>query len=120
MIDIPRTPDPKSLRAIKTIHTVIWAFFVTAIAAIWIGAATSNLVAAAWAIGVVLVEIAVLAANHGRCPLGAIAARYTNDRQPNFDIYLPNWLAARTKPIFGTLFVGGVLFAVARWFGSAP
>jgi hypothetical protein len=30
-----------------------------------------------------------------RCPLTGIAARYTDDRRDNFDIYLPPWLARR-------------------------
>ncbi len=41
----------------------------------------------------VLVEVAVLLANRMRCPLTGVAARYTKDRSPNFDIYLPVWLA---------------------------
>ncbi len=32
----------------------------------------------------------VLAANGGRCPLSDLAARYTDERASNFDIYLPN------------------------------
>ncbi len=43
---------------------------------------------------VMLVEVAVLAFNGMRCPLTDLAARYTDDRRDNFDIYLPLWLAA--------------------------
>ncbi|WP_293881969.1 hypothetical protein [Sphingomonas sp.] len=108
-----------SLRAIKAVHTIIWAFFVLAIGAIWVSAATANFVGAACAIGVVLVEVAVLGLNHGRCPLGSIAARYTDDTRPNFDIYLPVWLAARTKPIFDPLLGAGIVFALVRWLTVA-
>ncbi|MFM9935507.1 MAG: hypothetical protein ACKVOL_04840 [Novosphingobium sp.] len=104
-----------SLGVLKLIHTLIWAFFVFAIAAIWGFAAAGNLTGAGWAIAVVMLEVAVLGLNHGRCPLGGIAARLTADRAANYDIYLPAWLAGRTKPIFGPLFVGGVLFTVLRW-----
>lgn len=104
-----------ALRALKLVHTAIWAFFVLAIAAIWGFAAVGNLTGAGWAIAVVMVEIAVLGFNRGHCPLGGIAARLTTDRAANYDIYLPAWLAGRTKPIFGPLFVGGALFAVLRW-----
>lgn len=65
--------------------------------------------------GLVLVECAVLAVNRGRCPLTDLAARYTGQRQDNFDIYLPVWLARRNKVIFGTLFVAGILFVLVRW-----
>ena len=57
----------------------------------------------------------MLAFNKGRCPLTSLAARYTADRRDNFDIYLPQWLARYNKLIFGTLYVAGVAFALARW-----
>lgn len=62
-----------------------------------------------------LVEVAVLALNAWRCPLTGVAARYTDDRRDNFDIYLPLWLARYNKHIFGSLFVGGILAAWALW-----
>ncbi len=68
----------------------------------------------AWAIAVVLIEVAVLAINHGRCPLSALARRYTDDGRRNFDIYLPAWLAGHTKAIFGTLFVAGIALTIVR------
>ena len=108
-----------SLRAIKAVQTFIRVFFVCAIVAIWAFAGTSNFMGAAWAIAIVLVEVAVLGLNHGRCPLGGIAARYTDDTRPNFDIYLPVWLAARTKPVFGTLFGTGIAFTLAWWLIAA-
>jgi hypothetical protein len=108
-----------SLRAIKAVHTVIWTFFVLAIVAIWAFAGTANFVGAASAIAIVLVEVAVLGLNNGRCPLGGLAAHYTDDTRPNFDIYLPVWLAARTKPIFGTLYGAGIVFTLARWLIAA-
>jgi hypothetical protein len=62
-----------------------------------------------------MVEVAVLAANKLRCPLTAIAARYTEDRQDNFDIYLPLFLARYNKQIFGSLFLAGLLFGAFRY-----
>lgn len=109
-----------SLVAIKVVHTAIWAFFVLAISAIWLFAIRGDLIAAAWAIAVVLVEVAVLGLNHGRCPLGGLAGRYTEDRTANFDIYLPVWLAGKTKTIFGPLFGGAVLFTLIRWASNTP
>ena len=103
------------LRAMKLAHTIIWAFFVLAILSIWALAARGDLVGAAWAIAIVLIEVAILGLNHGRCPLGRIVERYTQDRAANFDIYLPAWLAGRTQPIFGSLFGGGIFFTAVRW-----
>jgi hypothetical protein len=68
---------------------------------------------AAWLVCIVLVEVFVLVFNGFRCPLTDVAARYTEDRRDNFDIYLPVWIARRNKSIFGILFVLGSLFAVA-------
>lgn len=51
-------------------------------------------------IGLISVELVILATNRGRCPLTAVAARHTTERQPNFDIYLPVWLARWNKVIF--------------------
>ncbi len=103
------------LQAIKAAHTAIWVFFVLAIIAVWGFAVAGNVTAAAWAIAIVMVEVAVLGFNRGQCPLGEIAGRYTEDRTANFDIYLPAWLAGRTTPIFGPLFGAGVLFTALRW-----
>jgi len=68
-------------------------------------------------VGVVLIEVVILVSNRWRCPLTAVAARYTDDRRDNFDIYLPEWLARHNKLIFGLLFLGGVLFIFGRWAG---
>jgi hypothetical protein len=62
-----------------------------------------------------MVEVAVLLLNRMRCPLTDVAARFTEDRRANFDIYLPLWLARYNKPVFGSLLAGGLLFALVRW-----
>ena len=67
------------------------------------------------AICLVSLEVLVLAANGWRCPLTPVAARYTDERRDNFDIYLPMWLARHNKTIFGALYVGGILFTLALW-----
>jgi hypothetical protein len=71
-------------------------------------------------IGLVMVEVGVLAANRLTCPLTNLAARYTTDRRANFDIFLPVWLARWNKLIFGSLFVVGIAMTVARWGGWGP
>ena len=59
-------------------------------------------------------EVGVLLLNRMRCPLTTIAARYTDDRADNFDIFLPRWLARHNQRIFGTLFAGSQTAAAAR------
>ncbi len=102
--------------AIKLLHTVVWAFFAICIVAIPIAAARDDFRWAAILTGLVLLECAVLAVNHRRCPLTDLAGRYTDDRRDNFDIYLPLWLARHNKTIFGTLFIAGGLFALGKWW----
>jgi hypothetical protein len=84
---------------IKTVHTVVWAFFAGC---------------------VVLVEVAILGFNGGQCPLTRVAGRYTDERRPNFDIFLPAWLARYNKVIFGVVYLVGISLTVARWRSWIP
>ena len=105
------------LRLIKAVHTLAWAFFVACIAAIPVFAWAKRFPVALLFIGIVAVEVVVIVVNGWRCPLTPVAARYTDDRRPNFDIYLPEWLARYNKEIFGSLFGAGVLLTVVLWLG---
>lgn len=109
---------PAALRAVKILHTLAWALFAGCILVLPLAAWRKNFFAAALLIAVVLVEVLVLLANRFRCPLTHVAARYTDDRRDNFDIYLPLWIARYNKQIFGTLFVGGILFTFLMWLNS--
>ncbi len=103
------------LQQIKLLHTAVWAVMVASILALpWLG----WLGRFRWAFGLtllILAECMVLAFNGGRCPLTDVAARYTDDRACNFDIYLPMWLACQNKIIFGSLFVAGEFVVLWRW-----
>jgi hypothetical protein len=108
---------PNNLQTIKAVHTVIWAIFTACILAIPAFGWADMYRQVTWLTGIVLVEILVLALNGWQCPLTRVAARYTDDRQDNFDIYLPAWLARHNKAIFGTLLVVGEVFVLLRWRG---
>lgn len=114
---VPRSST--ALRVVKIVHTLIWGVFAGSILAIPVLAWRSQWRAAALLIGLVLVECLVLALNRMRCPLTDLAARYTDERQDNFDIYLPLWLARHNKRIFGTLFTAGLVFTIVRWWIAA-
>lgn len=105
------------LNAIKVLHTLVWAFFASCIVAIPFFAWSKRFDKALILIGIVSIEVLIIALNEWRCPLTAVAAKYTSNRRDNFDIYLPVWLARHNKTIFGLLFAGGLLFTVARWLG---
>jgi hypothetical protein len=103
------------LRIIKSAHTLAWAFFASAIVLIPFAAWTMNWPATSLLIALVSVECIVVAMNGMKCPLTPLAARYTDDRSDNFDIYLPLWLARYNKQVFGGLFLAGILFSVVRF-----
>ena len=102
----------------KLLHTAAWAFFATCVVAIPVMAWRREFGLVLLLVGLVLVEVGVLSVNAWRCPLTPIAARFTEDRRPNFDIYLPEWLAKYNKHIFGPLYAAVVAFAVANWLRS--
>lgn len=105
------------LRTIKLLHTAVWALFAGCIVAIPIAVWRDDLRLAATLVAIVSVEVLILAVNQWKCPLTAVAARYTDERRANFDIYLPEWLARYNKEVFGPLFAGGLLLVLARWQG---
>ena len=115
----PAAAHAAVLKAIKVVHTIVWALFAGCIFAIPIASLFGDNQAAFWLAAIVLVEVAVLALNKWRCPLTALAARYTTDRGANFDIYLPEWLAKHNKVIFGTIYLVGVATAGVRWVLAA-
>lgn len=108
-----------ALQKVKAAHTLVWTFFVLCIFAIpvmsWLG---DNGLAALFVM-IVAVEVVILALNKWHCPMTATAARFTDCRTPNFDIYLPVWIARYNKQIFGAIYVFGTLFAFSMWLYRA-
>lgn len=106
------------LIAVKVLHTVVWAFLVGCIVALpfvaWCGAFHWAAILSI----VVVVEGVVLLANGWRCPMTDLAAKFTADRSPNFDIYMPVWLARHNKTIFGALFVLNEAIVAVEWLRS--
>lgn len=112
--------DETALRIIRAMHTLIWAFFVGCILGAPIAAWLGHFTLAGILVGLVAIEALVLLFNRWTCPLTNVAARYTQQRQENFDIYLPLWLAKHNKSIFTALyFLGATYSAFAWWRHSA-
>ena len=113
-------PNAKTaLAAVKLLHTAVWAFFVACIVAVPVAAAVHRFRLVAIFTALVLLECLVLAVNRCRCPLTDVAARLAPEDAPNFDIYLPNWVARYNKQIFGSIFILGGLYALAEWLKAA-
>ena len=100
---------------IKVAHTLVWVIFASCIFAIPVCAWRGKYRAAAILIGVVMAEVVVLVVNRWSCPLTNVAARYTDDRRDNFDIYLPEWIARHNKTIFGSIYVAGIIMTLFLW-----
>lgn len=105
-----------ALRMVKLAHTAIWGFFVACILGAPLAAWHHHFALAAVLLGVVAIEGLVLWLNKGACPLTGIAARYTAQREENFDIYLPRWLARHNKRIFTPLYLFGAACTAFLWW----
>ena len=51
-------------------------------------------------VGAIVLEVIVLMLYKWECPLTVLARKYADDSKPNFDIYLPEWLARHNKTIY--------------------
>lgn len=104
--------ERRRLVTVKALHTAAWLFFAGCIVLIPVAAFLRKFIWAEVMAGCVFVECAIVALNRGRCPLTDAAARYTDERSANFDIYLPEWLARHNKLFFGALFAADLVLLV--------
>lgn len=113
----PSVPErPRELKAVKLMHTIVWAFFVSCILCIPITVQLNKRIDTLTLSMLVFGECLVLIFNRWKCPLTNIAERLTNRREDNFDIYLPLWLARWNKVIFGSIFCFAEIYALYRFF----
>jgi hypothetical protein len=106
--------ENRKLIAVKLLHTAIWAILAGLVFYILYAGISGRITSIAYfAIGAIIVETLVLAGYGWRCPLTLVAQKYTDANSPNFDIYLPAWLAKHNKTIFSILYVVGV--ALVAW-----
>ena len=103
-----------SIVAWRAGHAAIAIAFLAAIAHIWWCALTGRrgpgLTAAITGLAA---EGAVVAANHGDCPLGALGERI-GDPVPLFELVLPKRAARAAVPALGAVAVAGVALLAAR------
>jgi hypothetical protein len=108
----------RPLTRIKLLHTIIWAIMAAAILYILYCGIIGRLTILTWiSLALALGECVVIVLNKWTCPLTPLAAKHTDSREPNFDIFLPRWLAQYNKEIFGTILVVGLLLIVWRLLG---
>ncbi len=107
--------DTQRLRGIKLLHTAVWAVVAGAIFALYPAITLDAPAAFGWLHGIIGAEILALALFRWKCPLTYLAERYTSERSPNFDIYLPRGLARWNKEIFTVILVAAWVMAGVRW-----
>lgn len=92
------------LKFLKTLHTVIWVIMASANFLAFYFAFIGRFDAWFWVPAILIgSEVIIILLNDWHCPITPIAAKYTDDRKENFDIYLPLWLAKYNVRIFGWL-----------------
>lgn len=98
------------LTLVKSLHTLVW--LIMAIATFY-GIAASLLdrfdICFFVSLGLITGEVLILLVTRFKCPLTTIAERYTDERDPTFDIYLPRWLAEHNIRIFTIIILLGGL-----------
>jgi len=103
---------------IKSIHTMVWMVFVTAIVYILYAGIFDNVNILVWiCIGLIFLEAIVLLACRWKCPLTLLAQKYSDSSEAGFDIFLPVWLAKYNKMIFSIMFFIGLALVLWRIFG---
>ncbi|MBK8566175.1 MAG: hypothetical protein IPN76_23250 [Saprospiraceae bacterium] len=111
--------ENRKLIAVKLFHTAIWAILAGLVFYILYAGISGNITPIVYfAIGAIVLETLVLVGFSWRCPLTLVAQKYTDEDSPNFDIYLPAWLAKHNKTIFSILYVVGVVLVMWRLLNS--
>jgi hypothetical protein len=101
----------RKLIALKILHTTIWAFFNCVIFYLAYTVLLNKINTWTWiCLGAILLEGLILLAFKRVCPITVIAQKYTKSRLPNFDIYLPGWLAKHNQQIYSILVA--IIFAI--------
>lgn len=98
---------PRSkLMAIKLLHTAVWVFMNVVIFYVLYAVLVGRIDRWSWiGLAVIGLECLVLLIFKMACPLTIVARRYSDSQLPNFDIYLPLWLAKYNKLIYGIILV---------------
>jgi hypothetical protein len=105
----------------RVIHAAISVVFLSAIAYVWwcaLSGSRGRLLRIA--VGSLVAEGVVVAANRGDCPLGGLQER-VGDPVPLFELALPPRMARLAVPTLGLIAGGGIaLLAVGPFAGRAP
>ena len=106
--------------AFRAAHAAIAAGFLAAIGDVWASALTGRRGRELpVAVAALLTEGAVVAANHGDCPLGPLQERL-GDPVPLFELVLPPRAARLAVPALGAVTAAGLAVIAGRTFRFDP
>jgi hypothetical protein len=112
---VPMTP---LIAAWRAGHAVVAVGFLAAIGHVWWCVLTGRRDRLLYlSMGSLLAEGAVVAANHGDCPLGPLGERI-GDPVPLFELVLPPRAAKRAVPTLGCIAGTGILLVAIRGIRS--
>ena len=104
----------RAVLAWRTAHAAIAAAFLLAIGYVWWCALTRRRTRALrFAVGALVGEGVLVAANHGDCPLGPLQQRL-DDPVPLFELVLSPRAAKRAVPVLGAIAGAGIALLARR------
>lgn len=107
--------ENSKLVLIKTIHTIIWCFFNVVIFYLLYAVLVNKIDKWVWiCISLIAMETLILIIFKRVCPITLIARNYSDSKNDNFDIYLPNWIARYNKEIYSTIVLFAIVILIVR------
>ena len=98
----------------RSAHALIAVAMLAAIGVVWFSAITgSRGPRLRWAIGILVAEGVLVAANGGDCPLGPLGDRI-GDEVPLFELVLSPTAAKRAVPVLGAIAAAGIAGVAVR------
>jgi hypothetical protein len=111
----PKMSNEAKLILIKSLHTLIWIFFNVVIFYFLYAVIINQIDHWVWiCIGFLALESVVLLVCRSVCPVTLLARKYSDSEKPNFDIYLPGWLAKYNKLIYISIVALAIVILIYR------
>ena len=108
--------DKTKLILIKLLHTMIWVFFNVVIFYLLYAVLVNKIDKWVWiCLGLIVLEGLVLLLFKRVCPVTLMARKYSDSKRPNFDIYLPGWLARHNQLIYSIIVLIAVVILIYRY-----
>ena len=95
---------------------MIWVFFNVVIFYLLYAVLVNKIDKWVWiCLGLIVLEGLVLLLFKRVCPVTLMARKYSDSKRPNFDIYLPGWLARHNQLIYSIIVLIAVVILIYRY-----